>query len=105
MEIGGRREWLPDDTGANELTVLVYQLTVRFVLEEYLREARDGIRINHAEDDGGDDGVEDGGDEIAAHSDPLSEMNGSDDYIDELNAQKWRQDAADSVDKQVAAQK
>ncbi len=67
VEVAGRAEGLAEDARTDEGAVLGDELSVGLVLEEELRQAGDDERVGDSEEEGRDDGIEDGGGEVAFH--------------------------------------
>ena len=67
-------------------------------------DAGDDQRVDQAQQDAGDDGVENGVDDVLLHGVSLRQPNGGDEHVNELDADEWDDDAAESIDEEVALQ-
>ena len=102
MEVARAGEGLADEMRANQVAVARDELAFSLLWEEDVSEAGNDERVADAQQNGGDESVENGGDEKFFHGGSLSETEGGDEHVDELDADERRDDAAETVDHKVA---
>ena len=104
MKIARSGKSLPYDFGADNFAITDNQLAFGLVMKSDSCERRNGEWVHQTEYDGGDDCVKGGSDDVFLHKILLREAQRCDDYVDQFDSDKRNDDAAESVDQQIAAQ-